>query len=231
MILRSKCFITELSHNSQFVNILIVCYGYYNGGVMQNRTLLDRYSGEFFFSEDFPDGVDPNIDVSISKDRSYINTHIKDFGAHVKFGKIYVQLLPFLRQTLTDATFCFMFDLITLSSWNECILKPNGDGRCNAISTLKELATVLGKKYNVVHKHIDILKKEEIVAQIYKYNDPHCCKYYFNPYIYFRGKDLVKTTNDLFKDSKWARLFKKIQEDAVNMDYNEYEEGVINEKK
>ena len=225
MILRSKGFMTELSDFLQIVKILIVYCDYYNGGIMQNRTLLDKYSGELFFSADFPDDVNPNIDVSVSKDHSYVNTHIKDFGAHVQFGKLYVQLLPFLRQTLTDATFGFMLDLISLSSWNECVLKPNGDGRCDAISTPKELAFVLGKKYNVVHKHIDILKKEEIVAQIYKYNDPHCCKYYFNPYIYFKGKDLVKTTNDLFKDSKWAKLRQKIQDEVDNMNYNEYTPG------
>ena len=207
---------TELSDFLQIVKILIVYCDYYNGGIMQNRTLLDKYSGELFFSADFPDDVNPNIDVSVSKNHGYVNTHIKDFGAHVQFGKLYVQLLPFLRQTLTDATFGFMLDLISLSSWNECVLKPNGDGRCDAISTPKELAFALGKKYNVVHKHMDILKKEEIVAQIYKYNDP---------YIYFKGKDLVKRTNDLFKDSKWAKLRQKIQDEVDNMNYNEYTPG------
>ena len=48
MILRSKGFMTELSDFLQIVKILIVYCDYYNGGIMQNRTLLDKYSGELF---------------------------------------------------------------------------------------------------------------------------------------------------------------------------------------
>lgn len=49
MILWSKGFMTELSDFLQIVKILIVYCDYYNGGIMQNRTLLDKYSGELFF--------------------------------------------------------------------------------------------------------------------------------------------------------------------------------------
>lgn len=138
----------------------------------------------------------------------YIKHHVLKFRSDKRFIKMWNGSGLALRKELTNAEIGFMVGLTDLICYQDNVIRRSGDIRGKALNKT-EIGEVLGESARNTTKLINNLIEKEVVKP-YEYLNEDSNKiikcFVFNPFIYFRGKDLHKDVYDLFKTSRWARI-------------------------
>lgn len=135
----------------------------------------------------------------------YLKQHIIKFKSDEGFIKMWNGSGIELKKALTNAEANFMLGLTDLVSYQDNIIRRNGDARGKALNK-KEIGEALDETPRNSERLINSLIKKEVLSNFEYINEDSgkvvkC--YAFNPFIYFRGQDLHKDIYDLFKKSRW----------------------------
>jgi hypothetical protein len=146
--------------------------------------------------------------ASVKEKRDYIKRHILKFRSDKRFIKMWNGSGLALRQELTNAEIGFMVGLTDLVCYQDNVIRRDGDTRGKALNK-KEIGEVLGESARNTTKLINSLIDKEVL-KAYEYLNEDSNKmvkcFVFNPFIYFRGRDLHKDIYDLFKTSRWTEI-------------------------
>lgn len=147
------------------------------------------------------------------KKRKYNDTHVIAAFKKERFVKVFDEAMPILLELLNPIEFKFTMGIITLISYNDCILRRGGHGN-GKILTTKEIAEELKMEYGTVRRIIPKLKKYGIIGvhetgSISADIDSKITRAYTaNPFIYARGNDFNKTIYSFYEATGWSDIHK-----------------------
>lgn len=154
--------------------------------------------------------------VSIKREAQdvYASTHIMNFNKDKSFVKIYDEVVPLLEKYLTLPEFKFAICLTPHVSFEDCIIRKTQDRR-SKILTMKDLATLHNFKYDYVRKIMSSLKRKGIIGKhetgsiLQDFPQEESTVYTVNPYIYFRGSDILTPIHSFYERSGWQKLLSR----------------------
>lgn len=145
----------------------------------------------------------------------YANDHLQNFNSGKTFVKIYDEIIPLLEKYLSSAEFKFVICLIPHVSYEDCIIRKTMD-RKSKILTQKEIAQLHNYKYDYVRKIMASLKNKGVIGKHETGSILNCSgndniaesniAYTVNPYIYFRGSDIITPIHAFYSGSGWKEL-------------------------
>ncbi len=151
------------------------------------------------------------ISITRENQSEYLSTHIMNFNSDKTFVKIYDDVIPLLEKYLTLPEFKFAICLIPHISYEDCIIRQTMDRR-SKILTIREIATLHEYNYDYAKKLINSLKKKGVVGRHETGSILSDCPqrintvYTVNPFIYFRGSDLITPVHSFYLASGWQKL-------------------------
>lgn len=151
------------------------------------------------------------ISITRSEQMQYANTHIMKFNSGKSFVKIYDEVVPMLEHYLTLPEFKFAICLIPHVSYEDCIIRKTQD-RGSKILSMKEIAEIHALKYDYVRKIMASLKNKGIIGKhetgsiLSNYAGENNVVYTVNPYIYFRGSDIILPIHSFYENSGWKEM-------------------------
>lgn len=175
-----------------------------------NRILLDTTTGEVLaeFKEN------DRLKLSRAEQDEYLKSHIIDFNRDKSFVKVYDEVVPLLEKYLTMPEFKLAICLMPHVSYEDCIIRETKDRRSKILS-IKDLAEIHDWKYDYLRKIISSLKKKGVIGKhetgniLYGYNGRYGTVYTVNPFIYFRGSDMITPVYSFYVNSGWQELIKE----------------------
>lgn len=144
----------------------------------------------------------------------YLETHIVNFNKDKSFVKIYDDVVPLLEKYLTLAEFRFAICLIPHVSYEDSIIRETKD-RYSKILNIRDLAEIHGYSYDYAKKTISALKRKGVIGKHETGSILANCSqkintvYTVNPFIYFRGSDLITPVHSFYINSGWKELLEK----------------------
>ena len=180
-------------------------------------TLVDSHTGEII--DHYYPGDKPT--VKRAEQMEYYNTHIINFNKNKSFVKIYDDVVPLLEKYLTLPEFKFVICLTPHVSFDDCIIRETQDRR-SKILNMKDLAEIHNYKYGYVRKIMSSLKNKGVIGKhetgsiLFNYTGEDNTAYTVNPYIYFRGADIITPVHSFYVNSGWKELLSgEIPTDSV----------------
>ena len=176
--------------------------------------IINPNTGEIT-SEIFPGD---RIRVTRKSQDEYVNSHIINFGGGRSFVKIYDDIIPLLEKYLTPAEFKMAICIAPHVSYEDCIIREN-QNRWSRIISIKELAEIHNYKYDYARKLMANLKNKGVVGKhetgsiLRNYDKRYGTIYTVNPFIYFRGSDIITPVYSFYENSGWEEL---MQSEEVN---------------
>ena len=154
--------------------------------------------------------------ISIKREAQdvYASTHIMNFNKDKSFVKIYDEVVPLLEKYLTLPEFKFAICLTPHVSFEDCIIRKTQDRR-SKILTMKDLAALHNFKYDYVRKIMSSLKRKGIIGKhetgsiLQDCTQEESTVYTVNPYIYFRGSDILTPIHSFYERSGWQKLLSR----------------------
>jgi DNA-binding transcriptional ArsR family regulator len=119
-----------------------------------------------------------------------------------EFIKIFVKPLLHLSQVLSNAESWFITYLLQFLDFKSGVLKDENDKLVTVNFIIKDSELGQSTVYNLLKK----LRDKGIIS-ISTTEEQEC--FVMNPYIFMKGQTVNNTLIDLFKETKWAELFKK----------------------
>ena len=169
--------------------------------------LIDYNTGEI--TAEIYDG--DRLRISRQQQDEYAQTHIINFNKDKTFVKIYDEVVPLLEKYLTSPEFKFAICLSPHVSYEDCIIRES-QNRNSRIIGIKDIAAVHGYTYNYAKKLFLSLKNKGIIGQHETGSILSNCPqkitkvYTVNPYVYFRGSDIITPVHIFYRDSGWLEL-------------------------
>lgn len=142
----------------------------------------------------------------------YFEEEIKDdekyFMDDITFIKSFRGNGIMLNEKLTYveiATVVFLCDFVC---YKDCVLRKNGN-RLGAPLTVKDLAGLMGVKYETFRKTMGSLKKKQVIGyhstgDVESKNEIRWIT--VNPYIFFRGQKVENWVKDFYAKTEWAQI-------------------------
>ena len=178
-----------------------------------NRVLINPNTGEILDTY----GENDQITVRRKSQVDYVHHHIINFNSDKSFVKLYDEAIPLLERYLTMPEFKLAVCLIPHVSYEDCIIRRTKD-RTSRILTISDIAELHGYKYDYAKKLIASLKSKGVVGRhetgsIIPVSDyvgqSRSIAYTVNPFIYFRGTDLLTPIHAFYENSGWKELLTK----------------------
>lgn len=172
--------------------------------------LLNTTTGEIL-KELYPGD---RIKIIREEQDQYASTHIMNFNKEKTFVKIYDDVVPLLEKYLTLPEFKFAICLSPHVSYEDCIIRET-QNRKSRIIGMKDIAEIHGYKYDYVRKLMSSLTQKGVVGKhetgsiLADWNKQQGIIYTVNPYIYFRGSDIITPTHSFYQNSGWRELLTK----------------------
>lgn len=141
----------------------------------------------------------------------YASFHITDFNKGKSFVKIYDEVIPLLEKYLKAPEFKMAICIAPHVSYEDCIIRESCN-RNSKILTLKDFAAIHDYKYDYVKKIMLSLKKKGVIGKhetgniLEGYTGRYGTVYTVNPYIYFRGSDMISPVYSFYSSSGWKEL-------------------------
>lgn len=177
---------------------------------MHEITNVDE-DGVILGKKNIPEGGKLIQRVVTPEQEEYNNTHIYKFNQGVRWGKVYVDMMPYVEKELSPTDWMFFSRLMSCINFETCVLYQNADRRCNPLSSIDQIAECLGKPYHQCYTHIKNLIKQEVIIVSYTGDaDNKITSYACNPYIFFNGKNLEKSAWNAFRKTRWAKYNEQI---------------------
>lgn len=174
------------------------------------KYIVDTQSGEIeneIYSGD-------RLSIRREKQDDYKENHVINFNNGKSFVKIYDEVVPILEKYLTLPEFKFVICLTPHVSFEDCIIRKTHD-RTSKILGMKDIAEIHGYKYDYVRKIMSSLIRKGVIGKhetgaILKNADiKKNTVYTVNPYIYFRGSDMITPVHSFYSSSGWEELISK----------------------
>lgn len=147
------------------------------------------------------------VSIRRKEQQEYANNHYIGFSKGESFVKLIVNnVIPLFRE-LSKPEYAVAMALTSFISYDDCIIRFN-----NKVLDVKDIHRLLNgtqenKGYENTRRIINNLIKKEVLIYDYTFNNNNkrikCL--IANPYIFFKGSDILKRSADLFKDSKWYK--------------------------
>lgn len=175
-------------------------------------SVIDNTTGEIV-NQYFPGD---RVNITRKSQLDYVNNHVLDFNKEKSFVKIYDEVVPLLEKYLTQPEFKFTICLTPHISYEDCIIRRT-QNRNSDILTLKDLAEIHGYKYGYVRKIMSSLKNKGIIgkhetgnilAELSGTDEGKNIVYTVNPYVYFRGTNILTPVHSFYQNSGWEELLK-----------------------
>lgn len=153
------------------------------------------------------------LSIRREKQDNYAENHIINFNRDKSYVKIYDEVIPILEKYLTLPEFKFVICLTPHVSYEDCVIRKTQD-RSSRVLTMKEIAEIHGYKYDYVRKIMSSLIRKGVIGKhetgtILKNIDiKKNTVYTVNPYIYFRGSDIISPVHAFYANSGWRELIK-----------------------
>lgn len=177
---------------------------------MHEITTIDE-NGVILEKKSVPEGGKLIQKVSTPKQEQYNNTHVNKFNQGVRWGKIYVDMMPYVEKELSSTDWMFFCRLMSCINFETCVLYQNANRHYNPLSNIDQIAKYLDKPYHTCYLHMKNLIKQEVIIVSYTGNaDNKITVYTCNPYIFFNGKNLEKSAWAAFRTTKWAKYNEEI---------------------
>ena len=141
----------------------------------------------------------------------YATTHVQNFNSDKTFVKIYDEVVPLLEKWLTPSEFKFAICLTPHVSYEDCIIRQTMDRRSKILNQ-KDIAELHNYKYDYVRKMMASLKNKGIIGKhetgniLSEYPEDYNVVYTVNPYVYFRGSDMITPVHSFYYNSGWKEL-------------------------
>lgn len=151
------------------------------------------------------------ISITRSEQLQYANSHIMKFNNGKTFVKIYDEVVPMLEKYLTAPEFKFAISLTPHVSYEDCIIRETQD-RSSRILNMKDIAEIHNYKYGYVRKIMASLKNKGVIGKhetgsiLTEYVGADNVVYTVNPYIYFRGTNILLPTHSFYENSGWKEM-------------------------
>lgn len=175
--------------------------------LLPTELLINYETGEIT-GELFPGD---KISIMRQSQEEYLSSHIINFNSEKTFVKIYDEVIPLLEKYLSLPEFKFAISLIPHISYEDCIIRRTMDRR-SPILNVKEMVELHGYNYNYGKKLFLSLKKKGVVGRHETGTILNDCPqkinivYTVNPFIYFRGSDLITPVHAFYQNSGWQKL-------------------------
>ena len=179
--------------------------------------IIDAETGEII--NEIRDG--DKLRLKRKEQNEYDLFHISNFNYNKSFVKIYDEVIPLLEKHLTLAEFKFAICLIPHVSYEDCIIRKTND-RNSKIINIRELAELHGYNYDYTKRIIGSLKKKGVVGKHETGSILRNCGqkinivYTVNPFIYFRGSDLLTPVHSFYINSGWQELLEREEFSSQN---------------
>lgn len=176
-----------------------------------NKIIVDADTGEIV------DQIGENDRVYIQRagTEKYIEDHLMDFNKGKNFYKTFSYTGTILK-ALSYRERSLIIELCDYMSYEDCFVHTTKD-RNSSLATLKDIAEITGESYENARKIMkNILKaglisKTEIVQVKPGYEGKSKYVYIVNPFIFFKGNNIVKTVYNLFKDAGWEEKISEME--------------------
>ena len=176
----------------------------------ENIVHVDKDTGEILGeSHGLTTIEDETLTYGDIKKKEFLEKYDTNFNKGASFVKLYDGVLEELTKRLSKAELTFMFKIVRLVSYNDCILREGGskNGRFLDIS---DIAEATGENYKNCCKLIKGLINKGVIGK----HKTGCIEnpkielkcYTFNPYIINRGARLDRTIIALFENTGWKEL-------------------------
>ena len=152
-----------------------------------------------------------NLSLVRAEQIEYTKSHIQNFNSDKTFVKIYDDVVPLLEKYLTLPEFKFTICLTPHVSFEDCIIRRTMD-RKSQILNMHDLAELHGYKYDYVRKIMSSLKNKGVIGRhdtgsiLKEYSGNSNTVYTVNPYIFFRGVDILTPVHSFYSNSGWKEL-------------------------
>lgn len=157
---------------------------------------------------------DDRVSITRAAQDHYAATHVINFNKDKSFVKIYDDVVPLLEKYLTPREFRFAICLAPHVSFEDCIIRQSKDRRSKPIN-IKELAELHEMNYDTTKKIMQSLKQKGVIGKhetgsiLHDYNGRYGTIYTVNPFIYFRGSDMLNPVYSFYMESGWQELLAK----------------------
>ena len=174
------------------------------------NVLLNTTTGEIL-EELYPGD---RIKIIREEQDQYASTHIMNFNKEKTFVKIYDDVVPLLEKYLTLPEFKFAICLSPHVSYEDCVIRET-QNRKSRILGLKDLAEIHKYKYDYLRKIMSALMQKGVIGRhetgsiLKDYDRKEGIIYTVNPYIYFRGSDIITPIHSFYINSGWKELLTK----------------------
>ena len=148
----------------------------------------------------------------------YCAEHSPNWGDGRPFVKVYTDIIPYMRKELSKTEFSAVFLLLPYTSYEDCIIRADGTTRNSKMLDLSEICDAIGEKYDNGRRIIRSLHLKGVLGRFSTYvvfgEDVKEKEVYFmNPYLLFKGNDILLTVLQLFQDSIWHKYYEEIDKD------------------
>ena len=178
------------------------------------KALINYETGEI--EDEYYEG--DRLTLRRSEQDDYAATHVIDFNKGKSFVKIYDDVVPLLEKYLTLSEFKLAISLMIHVSYEDCIIRRTRDRRSEIIN-IKKLSEIHDMNYDYTKKLMMSLKKKGVVGKHETGTILSDCEqrintiYTVNPFIYFRGSDLLTPVHSFYINSGWKEL---LEQSATN---------------
>lgn len=134
-----------------------------------------------------------------AKDSSFTETI--EINTKETYVKLFTKTMFILAKELSGSEMQFIHYLLQFLRYESGLISyENGKELCN-----KSIALEIGKSVRWVEMTMKSLEEKQVLHKI-KIGKS---KYLANPWLFMRGKRITKTLYEIFKDTKWAKLYNK----------------------
>lgn len=124
------------------------------------------------------------------------------------FAKVFINASDILGdENLSSGEYSVLMKMFRYISYDSCVLRYE-NGKDLGLNGIKRICNTMSER--TIENSIKKLLERGILAVCKK---GRANIYLVNPYIFFRGKVPDETTEQVFKETKWAKLYEEVIED------------------
>lgn len=143
-----------------------------------------------------------------ARQKNYAREHVVDFNDDASFVKLFDEVINPLRKYLTPTEFTFAISLARFVSYEDCVLRTGAHGNGKIMNTTdiaKEMRIPVSTVKRIVSALVDkgVLGRHEVGTILDDKNGSSKRQYTVNPYIYCRGKDIVRWVVNFYDSTGW----------------------------
>lgn len=144
--------------------------------------------------------INPGDKIVRAKTQEYLNDTV-EILPNAAYIKTYMRPVSMLAESLTGPETFMVYYLLQYLSYESGILMHE-NGR---MLTRSHVADEMGQSERQIDRTLDGLREKEVLKKVLGAGRQVC--FIVNPWLFMRGKRINRTLHDMFKNSRWAKVY------------------------